>query len=238
MPMARDPKSVKYLRDFTAKVHESEAVVSLLKSADRMLVTYRMGAHDADALLAVLSTGAEKLLKLTYGFIIEDRDGAWPNTKAMRGRTGYGHDVSRLDHDCRALLRHRLELATSVGYVRGLLDALDADPYVDQLLAILSQYGMQGRFAHLDHLADAAQDAEPPRSQWERYDSLVSRAAPALPYATAVSDEDFARLVRAPTNERHRVVVNRWREAYFRALIHGVAGEEAKKFGWEFNPTR
>lgn len=192
-----------------------------------------MGAIHGDALLALLSIGAEKMLKMTYALIIEDATGSWPSASTMRG---FGHDVATLDRECRRLFRDRIHLATSDRYVAGLLDDLDADPFITRLLEILTRYGQAGRFAHLDALSGQAQPGEPPRTMWERYDTDLGLLAPAFPLSRAISNEDFDRLVRRPLNERHREIVGRWREVYFRALIHGLAGDAAKAYGWDLRP--
>lgn len=226
-------RNIARIRAVVARTYEAEAVVSHFREVDRILEMYRMGATHGDTLLTVLSIGAEKMLKLTYGLIVEERDGAWPSKADMKA---VGHDVSKLEMRCRELLRERVHLATHPLYIAGLLDELDADPHIPQLMAILSKYGKQGRFAQLDFLSGQPQEGDSPRQMWEQYDTALANEPPALPTMTAISNEDFARLVRAPLNSRHREILDRWREAYFRALIHGVAGREAKAFGWDLRP--
>lgn len=231
--MEERERNIARIRAGVARSYEAETVVSHFREADRILEHYRSGTTHADTLLTVLSIGVEKLLKLTYGLIVEDRDGSWPSKAEMRA---VGHDVSGLEATCRSLLRARVQLAAQPGYIGGLLDDLDADAHVPKLMMILTKYGKAGRFAQLDYLSGQPQQGDSPRQMWDQYDTQLASEPTALPLTTAISSEDFRRLVRTPLNTRHREIIDRWREVYFRALIHGVAGQDAKALGWEFKP--
>lgn len=194
---------------------------------------YGFASRDAEPVLVLLATGAEKLLKMTYGVTISARDGSWPSKAVMRD---YGHDVARLDGDCRQLLRGRADLATASGYFSDLLDSIDLDPFIAALLDTLSVYGDRGRFHNLDHLAEMPQPGPSPLQMWERLDAAVVSADPSAISHIGKSEADFQR-VRGAANDRLAVSIFGWQNLYHRAWIQGVCGQEAKRHGFTLQPN-
>jgi hypothetical protein len=208
-------------------IHEQEASVSCLRHGLNILLDYRFAANDAEPLLVLLATGVEKLLKLTYGLMKETETGVWP-TRQQMGSGGWGHDVARLDANCRTLIRSGASRAACPHYIIGLVDKLNADPYVNAWLATLTRYATAGRFFNLDHLADAQQPAPSPRQLW---DELLREVAgsdrePTPPIGSSLIDRD-ALVLRAIKRLTHTVWL--WWETYNRAWVQGICGSQAKR---------
>ena len=224
------------IRRFAIQYEEIDASLALLRSARDIMSSYRTALQDSDALLATLSIGIEKMLKLIYGFIIEDETGSWPTKAVLAGQTGFRHDVLNLDRACRKKLRERSALATSGHYFLSVLDDRDADQLIDKMLGVLAYYGTDGRFALLDQLGDRPPVADKsPQRQWEAYDRQVMLTEPKLPVGTIPTDE-YMEFVRTPANLRHVEILKRWREPYYWAAMHKVLPEQARLFTMQLAP--
>lgn len=115
--------------------------------------------------MVCLASGAEKLLKLTYGLTIADDMGSWPSQTVMQNL--YRHQISALDRECRARIADRIALAAAPDYIRTLLDRSASDPLLQPTLDALTRYAAQGRFHNLDVLADSPPSAASPQQLWE-----------------------------------------------------------------------
>lgn len=224
--------NVREMAKWLALTFELDAATSLLSCGTSLMQDYGFASRDAEPVLVLLATGAEKLLKMTYGVTISASDGSWPSIAVMRE---YGHNVARLDADCRQPLRDRAHLATASGYFSDLLDEINLDPFIGPLLDTLTVYGDRGRFHNLDHLAEMPQPGPSPLQMWLRLDIAVVSADPSGFSHIGKSEEDFQR-VRGAANDRLAVSIARWQNLYFRAWIQGVCGEDAKKHGYTLQP--
>jgi hypothetical protein len=220
--------------DWTFLVAEVDAAASLLRRGRELWLDYSFASLDAEPLMVLLATGTEKLLKLTYGLSHADEAGEWPSYEVLKK---YGHDLSRLDRDCRALLTDRLDRATHPGVIAPLLEAVAADPYVSQLLDTLTTYAKRGRFYNLDHLAGSPQPTESPARMWDGLVDAAFFSRPDLQPLLGQDNESWHRL-RRETNEMLVRSVSVWQELYARAWAHGICGAEAKRFGLGLLPTR
>ena len=216
--------------------YEQDAAVSCLRHGWAVLADYRFAANEAEPLFVLLATGTEKLLKLTFGLITQASTGAWPPQRVMSTQ-GHGHKVAELDAACRQLIRAGADHATYRGYVTGLLDALDADPYVVPWLDALQRYATTGRFYNLDHLADAEQPKPSPRVLWDTLYSEVARADPDHGRLIGGSQTDWETLVRRTTG-RLADSLWLWWETYYRAWIQGACGPTARQYSGALAPPK
>ncbi len=210
---------------------ETEEAGRLLLHGTALLRDYRFFSTDAAPLLAVLSTGAEKMLKLTFGLNARDETGSWPEVRVMKGP--YSHRILDLDTECRAIFSRRL----TTPYLRGLLSGVEHDRKLSLVLAVLDRYAKTGRFFNLDLLADAPQPRPSPEHLWQEVESEAE-----------ASDADTQRLLAdlsGDSFDEGRRRINRaladsldaWRELYFRAWINGVIGAEAKRYAGRLDPN-
>ncbi len=182
--------------------------------------------EDYDPLFACLATGAEKLLKIVHGLVVEDEQGQWPSKASMS--TTYSHAILDLDALCRGHIRDRLHTATSSGYIGGLLAAVDDDQVIRDLLEAVNHYARQGRFHNLDTLADGPPDHPSPRVLFETLELEIWKREGLG--GQLGKDQPAFDAALAQGNLVLRSSLIRWWELYYRAAQHGVLGPRAKRW--------
>ena len=210
---------------WSALAYEIEGTWSLLGQSERMLRDLRV-VTDYDPLFACLATGAEKLLKIVHGLVIEHEQGQWPTKNTMSNT--YRHTIVKLDGVCRGHVRDRLPTATSPGYIGGLLAEVDDDLVIRDLIEAVDRYARGGRFHNLDTLAEGPPDHPSPRVRletlelaiWER-EGLVGQLG---------KDQPTFDAALAQGNLVLRGSLLRWWDLYYRAAQHGVLGPRAKQW--------
>jgi hypothetical protein len=101
---------------------------------------------------------------------------------------------------------------------------VESNPWIDQLLKILSDYGSAGRFHYLDRLAGKDIDHESaPSERWIGLESAVLKDAD---YSEDI--DELARKMRERVDDAFRD----WWTMYSRAWLQGVFGEDAKGHGF------
>lgn len=204
---------------------ELTATKQLLDHADGLLGGMRFIDRDAHALTAVLASGAEKLLKLTLGFTLAHIEGAWPGDTIK----GYGHRVSDLDADCRALLHDREPVATNPGVVSAARADVEHDAWLPGIMSILQGYAVKGRFYNLDYLGQNPQPEPSPRDRWNQLDNETWESD-----STALTDDGMT----FDANERRRAdawqrSLRRWREFYYQCWVQNMCGPDARKYAFD-----
>ncbi|MDO8122551.1 hypothetical protein Q6346_14665 [Isoptericola sp. b490] len=124
-----------------------------------------------DPVLAMLSIGVEKLVKISLGLIHLDDHGQWPSRDTFRN--DYGHDIQGTEQELRAQLHARAGWATWRQHFDPLLTHVDADSLWPLIVAALDRYAKQGRYYYLDAVAGAKQPDESPAHYWERVDAAA-----------------------------------------------------------------
>ncbi|MBA3418405.1 MAG: hypothetical protein H0U09_06840 [Geodermatophilaceae bacterium] len=211
---------------WSALEYELEGTWSLLGQSERMLRDLRVVTEDYDPLFACLATGAEKLLKIVHGLVVEDEQGQWPSKASMS--TTYSHAILDLDALCRGHIRDRLHTATSSGYIGGLLAAVDDDQVIRDLLEAVNHYARQGRFHNLDTLADGPPDHPSPRVLFETLELEIWKREGLG--GQLGKDQPAFDAALAQGNLVLRSSLIRWWELYYRAAQHGVLGPRAKRW--------
>ncbi|WP_367133272.1 hypothetical protein [Saccharothrix sp. HUAS TT1] len=215
-----------------ALVDEVDAAASLLRHGLAVLKSYRFAARDAYAVFVCLAGGAEKLLKLSAGMNSLHETGVWPSKATMQG---WSHDIVGMERHVRAVIVAQQDRSTVPGYMAELLDAVDADPYIDSILETLGTYARGGRFFNLDHLASASQPYPSPRELWEGLHHKLTTVRPEL----------LAKLSSASTSDAARAEMNGhiiesfvgWQELITRAWRTKVFGDEAKRWASQLAPA-
>lgn len=136
----------------------------------------------------------------------------------------FRHSVWALDTAGRNAVLKNSHLATHVPVVHGWIDRVEGNPWIDQFLKMLSDYGAGGRFHDLDLLA--GQGVDPERAPSEQWISLESAVLEGVPYSDDF--EERAREMRLRVDEAFRD----WWTMYSRAWVHGVFGDNAKGHGF------
>ena len=121
--------------------YELEDAVALWKVGRKHLIEMR--ADGAGVVLALLSAGAEKLLKLTLGLCALDTEGSWPNVQVMRQR--WGHRIAELDEQVRTMLLSRSHLSNARPFIQALLHRTATDPIRAELFGTLQDYASAWR---------------------------------------------------------------------------------------------
>ena len=151
---------------------ELETSKELLKSGFGHLQEIDMGSTFYHLPHQLLASGFERLMKCYIAVVRKGRDGAYPDTAAMKS---LGHDLeSLLETICtehyggtqRPLLKHDLAF-------------ISTDPVLNDCVRILSLFGRMGRYYNLDVVAGAVHEPMDPKSEWE---SLESRVEDVVPY--------------------------------------------------------
>ncbi|GIU55662.1 hypothetical protein NicSoilC12_14110 [Arthrobacter sp. NicSoilC12] len=128
----------------------------------------------------------------------------------------YGHDVWELDTMGRSLVLQSAHLATNQLVVDGWIERVQGNPWIDQFLKILSNYGAYGRFHYLDRLADPGIDRQrEPTEQWKRLAAEVLKGDDHSEHI-----EELTRKMAERLDEAFRD----WWTMYTRAWVHGVFG--------------
>lgn len=207
--------------EFVALDAESRNAVSLAKSGLKLLGEMRYTTIGLPAVFSCLALGSEKLLKLTFGVSQRAQGHSWPSVREMKA---YAHDVWELDTMGRSLVLQRAHLATQKPVVDRWIESVDTNPWIDQFLKILSNYGAYGRFHYLDRLAGAKHDhANEPAEQWQ---GLIAEV---LKGEDLTDDLDILmRMMRERVDEAFRD----WWTMYTRAWVHGVFGRGAVNHGY------
>ncbi|QNE20188.1 hypothetical protein F1D05_22600 [Kribbella qitaiheensis] len=212
------------------QVREISAAMSLLNHADTVLGDFEFAARSLEPLLTVWSIGAEKLLKLTAGFIHTETHQTWPSKSEMVN--DYGHDIARLDDRCRGLFRERLSLATSPGIIEDCLTETETNPLINGLMQTLTRYAKSGRFYNLDHLADSPQIEDSPADLWEVTQQKILAHNPAILAKIGGTQSEYEE-ARSEMYGESREAARTWRNLYHRAWVQGVCGPTAKQMSYE-----
>lgn len=217
-------------------VAEVEAASSLLRRAHEVWLDHDFSSGGAEVLMVLLSTGAEKLLKLTFGELHLTLQGSWP-TPAMLGSrgSGYGHDLTRLDGDLRALLRAHASRAANPRAITASLDEMDADIYLSRLLGMLTTYATHGRFHNIDHLAN---HPRPPVSPGQLWTVLLREATQNAADARdiALGTDRGLQRIRETISAQLIQSMLIWQGTYARAWLEGVCGPDAARYGGALTP--
>jgi len=121
----------------------------------------------------LIASGIERLLKCYISLVIRGKTGSFPDRSAMKD---LGHDLAGLltkvvnDHYGgleRPLLKTELEF-------------LRTDPMQQRCVAILSNFGKQGRYYNLDVVAGAQTQLIDPTDEWKKLELSIEDATPYL----------------------------------------------------------
>lgn len=206
---------------FLALDAECRNAVSLAKSGLKLLGEMKYSTIGLPAVFSCLALGSEKLLKLTYGVSQQAQGCGWPRISEMKR---YGHNVWELDTKGRSLVLQSAHLATHQPVVDGWIKSVDSNPWIDQFLKILSNYGAGGRFHYLDRLAEQGTDrGSEPSEQWRALEVAVLREAD-----LSQDIDELTQKMRERVDEAFRD----WWTMYTRAWVHGVFGVGAINHGY------
>jgi hypothetical protein len=118
--------------------------------------------------LQLLAQGLERFLKLTYVLAVLEDSGNLPSIRQMRR---YGHDLERLADDLVTLVAPTHRVQVDLEFIR-------SDGDLASLLRLLSDFGQESRYHHLNSLLDpgSVQVEDDPSRRWSEFeDQFVSR---------------------------------------------------------------
>lgn len=207
-----------------ASLREVMAIGELLTWTGQALRRHHL---DYAPLQAVAAAAAERFLKLGYALGYHERyNGMWPTLK------GYGHDIQRLDGDARKLIRETHDLPPIVDAALG---SLDADPWIDRWLEILTAYAAQGRYEHMNQLVGQATGPSP-HALSDELDSDLGQSYDFAAHATFTNADHQA----LDHHVRNALADSwdAWHSLYSAAWAHGVFGPQARQMSSEILPGR
>jgi hypothetical protein len=209
-----------------ALAREADDAAGTFSHGLALLRRLHTSARDWAATFALLSTGAEKLLKLTVGLTHLEQTNEWPSREFMQ--TKMRHRIVLLDQHAGAALRDRMTLSTVPGHMKSAMERVSADPLIGPMLRALDRYATQGRFFNLDTLADSPQREPSPSELWEEVLSEVVQNDPDVL-------EIFARITthaegRRRVNDAIADSLELWWQVYQRAWTTGILGLRGKRW--------
>ncbi|EPD83635.1 hypothetical protein HMPREF1529_03017 [Microbacterium sp. oral taxon 186 str. F0373] len=215
----------------TNLIQESDSAKHLAAYGVRTLRTAAFIETTRDPIMTMLSIGVEKLLKLSLGLLHVEAQRVWIPARVLKNE--YRHDLIKMEELLRDAIRQNAVRATHRYWVDEALAALDNDPVWPFVVAALNRYGQEGRFFHLDALADNPQREESPQVFWDAAEAAALDSDPELKdlwqrmlQDYSLSDEFYRRL-----NERIADSLQRWLDLVSMASIQGVLGERGKAWG-------
>jgi hypothetical protein len=208
-----------------ALTYEVEALSTLFRHGFAALRSYQFALRDAEVIFACLSSGCEKLLKLTYGLLVLDETGSWPERKAMKK---IGHGISTLNNEVCERIMNRQGLSTAPGLIVKLHETSRPNPGVNLLLDTFDRYASGGRFHNLDVLSSLPPNEDSAHVLWEELSWLVIEANPE--FLDELPGPNRGE-VRSQMNEIVGKALGTWCELIRRAWLTGICGELAKVHG-------
>ena len=127
----------------------------------------------------LLAQGMERLAKLTFCLIELDQTGVMPTAKTLSGT--FGHDVEKVVRATVELAQQRREYADRPACRRD-LEFPASDPKLLCLLELLSRFGKNRRYYHLDQFLDPLplEPSHDPRTTWSTLERLAVTEVPRL----------------------------------------------------------
>lgn len=188
-----------------------------------------------DPIMTLLAIGTEKLLKMGLGLVHLAEHGIWP--PKSRFKNVWRHDLSLMAEELLPKLRARLPHATNRSSIEPLLEAVEESPAFVPLLAALSRYGVDGRFYHLDALADDPQPGERPDSMWARAENALLTTRPDLHrrmFETVTDPPAYERVMHDLHAAMAECVEQFW-DMLCMAGVQGMLGPRGKGWGFDVN---
>jgi hypothetical protein len=203
---------------------EADDATGLFSHGLALLRRLHTSVRDSAAVFALLSTGAEKLLKLTVGITFIEETARWPSRDFMRKKMR--HRILLLDQTAREALWRRRNHGTAPGHMDHALAVLDADVLLSPMLAALDRYSSDGRFFYLDTLADNPQPQPSPAELWDQVLHQVLSADPDTLHM--IADPKTYAEGRQAMNKPIADSMQRWWQTHQRGWTTGVLGWRAQ----------
>jgi len=145
--------------------YETNATRNTLACALRLLSTDALTENTRDPIMVLLSSGLERLHKLTLGVIAIDDTGHWGNSKAR------GHLVEEMHDSLMAEIDRR---AVDHPDIRELAVATRSDAVLPAVITCADNFAREGRYSYLDALAGATTRATNPETAWRAIEDAAS----------------------------------------------------------------
>lgn len=145
---------------------ENEIITAtqLLASGLNLIVEPSWYASEPAVAFTCMSSGVERILKLTYGLSLIANGKTFPDTKGLQK---LGHNLLSLEDLVRPGLATTAQVG-GMGYVAGLLAEVDSDPYWRGILIALNGWAAaSGRYRDLTILTGEMVREDSPKAHWE-----------------------------------------------------------------------
>jgi hypothetical protein len=220
-----------------ALIRETTASRNLLAYGLLALRRTRFIDTTRDPILTMLSIGAEKTMKMSLGLLNVAAEGRWLSRSVLKNT--YRHDLVLMDSTLLTQLRGNLDRSTYVEVLAPLLDAVEADPLWQPVVAMLDRYGREGRFYNLDALAEVTQPDDDPEEYWNRVDQIAIDSDAEVKRAWDACIVDYSKIDEFNTvlNERIARSIEGWWRMICMAGVQGVLGDRGTGWGFDFDPS-
>ena len=210
---------------------ELQSATNLLRDGRNTLRAMTYASRGTDSVYALLSLGAEKLLKVSIGLAGLEATGEWPS-KQLRA---FSHGVIDLDDEVRSLMKLNASRAEHRGYTDTALAALESDAVWPLLREGLKNYGSGGRYHYLDWIStEPAFDS--PRAYWQSIESEVFTQQPDLFALFSSSKPGDSEAARQRTNDAIVASLNSWWGTIHTFWAQGAFGVDARMMSSEIDP--
>jgi hypothetical protein len=211
-------------------ISEISTATQLLAVGLNQIVEPSWYASEPASALTCMSSGVERILKLTYGLSALDRGEPFPSAKKLRA---FGHDLTTLDSTVRPGLAARSQ-TLGKAHVKNLLTDVDADPYWPGLLKALDAWAAAaGRYRDLTILTGEPATGDPPAAAW---DAIERACIEDLGLLSAVAGAD-SRTALVQMRTRLALSILKWWHAIYRTWTHGLLGAERISPGTALSPS-
>lgn len=219
----------------SAFFHEVNASRQLLAFGLKAVRSDALTANTRDPIMTMLSSGLEKLYKLTLGLAALDRDGRWASKGEMKT---IGHKIGEMHPVVIDALTERTKGKSP--YARQLLDAVAGDSVMPVIIECLDSYGREGRYFYLDLLAGKRQRRTSPHETWRAIETEVL-ADPEVKRVGAQAGQDYAdnghwRTLHDAVGERIATSVTDVWTVIAVCGRHRALGDAGVVFGLEVHP--
>ena len=217
-----------------AFIYEIDAARHLLAYGLKVVRSDALTANTRDPIMTMLSSGLEKLYKLTLGLIALDRDNRWASKAEMKQ---IGHKIGEMHPVVLAELVQRVK--DKPPYVQQSIETVSTDPVLPTIMNCLDSYGREGRFFYLDLLAGEPQQRSSPHESWRAIETEVL-ADPDVRLSVkanrSVGDSEQWRTLRLAVGERIDASLTSVWTSIALCARHGALGEAGRVFGLEVHP--
>lgn len=218
-------------RKIVALSGELTSATSLLGRGVSILVAETWSQDDSAPMLTCLASGAERVLKLGCVMAFESDGKEWRPADLRK----LGHELANLRKITDDYVRANLSRAACPDYLKGLMQDIQEDPYLDLVFTALDRWSAaEGRYRDFDILGGVLPGGEDPA--FEVWSQAELKVAIDLGLMEKVGDPTKYMAALLTIRETLAASLLKWWFLQYRVWGHGVVGENAKSWSSCLDP--